>query len=184
MRRVIFSLLVVAFGNISAFGALLREDQITARELADVLGFETRKLIFTFDAPPVYARADFVSVNAGQAVHLPITTPIPRSEIAFYYILRNTEANTKSITFQIGGQRINNAFKYLFNPSARIHDAYPDIILPPKLDSQEPIYVFLDWNPDIDRDLIREVPPKEIASRMKQGYYLALYFSDAPFLKP
>ena len=183
MRILTFSILLAAFTHLSALGASLGEDQITAQELADELGFNTRKLIFTFDAP-VYARVDFVRVDSGQAVHSPITTPIPRSEIPFYYILRNTDMNTKSVTFQIGGPRINNTFKHLFNPSARVHDAYPKIVLPPKLDSQKPIYVFLDWDPDIDRDLNRKMPPEELASKMKQGYYLALYFSDAPFSKP
>lgn len=182
MRILTFSILLAAFAYISAFGALIREDQITAKELADELGFDTRKVIFTFDAP-VYARADFVSVDAGQAIHLPITTTIPRSEISFYYILRNTDAKAKSITFQIGEQKINNTFRYLFNPSARVHDAYPDLILPSKQDSKKPIYVFLDWDPDIDRDLTRQMPLEEISSKMKQGYYLVLYFSNAPFPK-
>ena len=182
MRILNFSILLAALMQVSALGAAFREDQITAQELADELGFNTRKLIFTFDSP-VYARADFVRVDSGRAVHLPITAPIPRSEIPFYYILRNTDMNTKSVTFQIGGPRINNSFKHVFNPSARVHDLYPDIILPPKLNSQKPVYVFLDWDPDIDRDLTREMPPDEVASKMKQGFYLALYFSDAPFPK-
>lgn len=41
--------------NLSGTAASLREDQITAQELAEELGFSTRKVIFTFDAP-VYAR--------------------------------------------------------------------------------------------------------------------------------
>jgi hypothetical protein len=182
MRILNFSILLAALMQVSALGASFREDQITAQELADELGFDTRKLIFIFDSP-VYAKADLVRVDSGQAVHLPITAPSPRSEISFSYILRNADMNTKSVTFQIGGARIKNTFKCLINPSARVHDLYPDIILPPKQDSQKPVYIFLDWDPNIDRDLTRQMPPEEIASKMKQGFYLALYFSEAPFSK-
>ena len=163
--------------------ASLREDQITAKELAEELGFSTRKVIFTFDAP-VYAKADFVRVEKGQAVHLPMTTTTARSEIPFYYILRNTDTNTKSVTFQIGERRINNSFRYTFNSSARVHDLYPNLEVPLSLDPNKPIFVFLDWDPVIDRELKREMSPEEIVSKMKQGYYLALYFADAQFPKP
>ena len=182
MRTLNFSILLAALMQVSALGASFREDQITAQELADELGFDTRKLIFIFDLP-VYARADFVRVDSGRALHLPITAPNPRSEMPFSYILRNADMNTKSVTFQIGGARIKNTFTYLVNPSARVHDLYPDIILPPKQNSQKPVYVFLVWDPVIDRDLTRQMPPDELASKIKQGFYLALYFSDAPFPK-
>ena len=184
MRLLSCSILVSLAFNLSGTAASLREEQITAQELADELGLSTRKVIFTFDAP-VYARADFVRVDKGQAVHLPMTAPTARSEIPFYYILRSAEANTKSITFQIGGGvRIKNTFKYLFNPSARVHDVYPSLKPPLSMDPNKPIFVFLDWDPDIDRELERQMSPDEIASKMKQGYYLALYFSDSPFPKP
>jgi len=183
MRLLSCSILISLITQMSASAASFREDQITAQELANELGFKTRKVIFTFDVP-VYARADFVRVDAGQAVHLHITAPAPRSEIPFFYILRNTDVNTKSVSFQIGESRINNTFKHLFNPSARVHDAYPELTLPATLDPNKPIYVFLDWDPDIDRELTRQMNPEEIASKMKQGDYLALYFSDSPFPKP
>jgi hypothetical protein len=182
MRILNFSILLAALMQVSALGASFREEQITAKELADELGFDTRKLIFVFDSP-IYARADFVRVDSGRAIHLPIVAPTPRSEIPFSYILRNVDMNTKSITFEIGGARFNNTFKYLPNPSARVHDFYPDISLPPQLASQKPIYIFLVWDPNIDRVLTRRMPPDELASKMKQGFYLALYFSDAPFSK-
>jgi hypothetical protein len=183
MRLVSCFILVSLAFNLSATAVSLREDQITAQELAEELGFSIRKLIFTFDAP-VYARADFVRVEKGQAVHLPVTTAIARSEIPFYYILRDTDMKTKSVTFQIGERRIKNSFRHIFNPSARVHDAYPDLKLSLSLDPNKPIFVFFDWDPDIDRELKREMSPEEIASKMKQGYYLALYFSDSPFPKP
>ena len=183
MRLLSCSLLISLAFDLSGTAASFREGQITAQELAEELGFSTRKVIFTFDAP-VYAKADFVRVEKGQAVHLPVTAPTSRSEIPFYYILRNTDMNTKSVSFQIGGPRIKNSFRHIFNPSARVHDAYPDLRLPVSLDPNKPIFVFLDWDPVIDRELKREMSPEEIASKMKQGYYLALYFSDSPFPKP
>jgi hypothetical protein len=183
MRLLSCSILISIAFNLSGTAASLREDQITAQELAEELGFSTRKLIFTFDAP-VYAKADFVRIEKGRAVHLPMTEPTARSEIPFYYILRNTDTNTKSVTFQIGERRIKNSFSYGFNPSARVHDAYPELKLPASLDPNKPIFVFLDWDPVIDRELKREMSPEEIANKMKQGYYLALYFSDSPFPKP
>jgi hypothetical protein len=183
MRLLSCSLLISLAFDLSGTAASFREGQITAQELAEELGFSTRKVIFTFDAP-VYAKADFVRVEKGQAVHLPVTAPTSRSEIQFYYILRNTDMNTKSVSFQIGGPRIKNSFRHIFNPSARVHDAYPDLRLPVSLDPNKPIFVFLDWDPVVDRELKREMSPEEIASKMKQGYYLALYFSDSPFPKP
>ena len=142
MRILSFSIFFAAIIQASVLGASFREEQITAKELADELRFDTRKLIFIFDSP-VYARADFVRVDSGQALHLPIIAPAPCSEIPFSYILRDADMNTKSITFAIGGDtRINHTFKYLPNPSARVHDLYPDIILPPKQNSQKPIYIF------------------------------------------
>jgi hypothetical protein len=178
-RSVIFAVLT----QIPALGGSVREDQITAQELAAELGLNTRKIIFTFDEP-VYARADFVTVDAGRAVHLPITTSTSHQNIPFYYIIRNTEANRKSLTFQIGDQKITNNFKYLSNPSARVHDAWPDLVMPPKPDSKKPVYLLLDWSPDKDSDLNREMSAGDIAGRMKQGFYLVLYFSSTPFPKP
>ena len=183
MRILNFTIFLATFMQASAFGASFREDQITARELANELGFNTRKLIFTFDTP-VYARADFVRVDSGQAIHSPTTAPTPRLEIPFYYILRNNDAGTKSITFQIGGLVIKSIFKHSLSPSATVHESYPDIVLPAKLDPKKPVYVFLEWDPDLDHALTRAQSPEEIASKMKQGYYLALYFSDTPFPKP
>jgi hypothetical protein len=183
MRLLICSILIATCIQSPGYAASVREDEITARELADELDFRTRKVIFTFDMP-VYARADFVRVDAGLAVHQTWTVPIAQLNIPFYYILRNADRDTKSLTFHIGGPRIRNIFKYVFNPSARVHDAYPDLTVPAVLDSQKPLYVFLDWDPSIDRELTREMPPEEIASKMKQGYYLVLYFSDAPFPEP
>jgi hypothetical protein len=56
--------------------------------------------------------------------------------------------------------------------------------VPLSLDPNKPIFVFLDWDPVIDRELKREMLPQEIVSKMQQGYYLALYFADAQFPKP
>lgn len=122
MRLLSCSILVSLAFNLSVTAASFHEDQITAQELAEELGFHTRKVIFTFDAP-VYARADFVRVEKGQAVHLPMTTQTSRSEIPFYSILRNTDPNTMSISFGIGEARIRNGFRYTFNPSGRVHNA-------------------------------------------------------------
>jgi hypothetical protein len=183
MRLLSCSVLVLLAFNLSGTAASFREDQITARDLAEELGFSTRKVIFTFDAP-VYAKADFVRVEKGQAIHLPMTTSTSRSEIPFYYILRNTDLNTKSVSFEIGGARIKSSFRHIFNPSARVHDAYPDLKLPTSLGPNKPIFVFLGWDPVIDRELKREMSPEDIASKMKEGYYLVLYFSDSPFPKP
>ncbi len=184
MRTFTCSLLLAALTSISALSASFREDQITAQELAQELDFNTRKLVFTFEGP-VYAQADFVRVDSGHAVHSPIPTATASSETPFYYILRNSEPGMKSVTFKIGNSTtMRTKFKSVSNPSARVHDAYPEIVLPGKPNAQKPIFVFLNWDPDIDRDLSRNLPPEEIAGKMKQGYYLALYFSDTPFTKP
>jgi hypothetical protein len=161
----------------------VHEDQITAQELAAALDINTRKIVFTFDTP-VFAKADFVQVNEGHAVHTETSSSKAATEIPFYYIVRNNqERGGKMITFNIGGAvTMNSVFQPRPNPSARVHDAYPKIVMP--IAPSKLIYIFLNWDPDIDAGLSREMPPDEMAAKMKQGYYLTVSFANAPFTKP
>lgn len=176
---VAFAVLAPPWASAGSF----REDQVTTQELAAALDIDTRKIVFTFETP-VYAKADFVQVNSGHAVHSETSSVKATTEIPFYYIVRNNqERGGKMITFNLGGAAtINSMFQPRPNPSARVHDAYPTIVMP--VEPSKPIYIFLHWDPDIDAGLSREMPPEEIGGKMKQGYYLTVSFATAPFTKP
>jgi hypothetical protein len=183
--RVSLSLLVHG----AALAGGVREEQITAQELAASLEITTRKIVFTFDSP-VYARAEIVIMvrGDGSANSAPRTastaTTEPQVKIPFCYTERDTgETSTRArvLTFQIG-----NAFNSYTYPmdlgdiaSAKAHEVRPEMKVPSTVDPKRPVYALLHWDPNEDID--PTMPPEKIAGKIKSGYYLVLYFSRAPF---
>lgn len=190
---------ILSIIGLSAFLALLvrtaalaggvRDEQITAQELAASLGVNTRKIVFSFDSP-VYARAELVVVarGDGSANSAPrraaTSTPEPQVEIPFCYTERDTgEASTRArvLTFQIGAAF--NSFTYPLHlgdiASAKAHEARPEMTAPSIVDPKKPVYALLYWDPNEEID--PTMPPEKIAGRIKRGYYLVLYFSRTPF---
>src|ERR1700731_3796317 len=139
MRALVASILLVCILRVPALAASVEKDQISAQELAEELRFKTRKVIFNFDSP-VYARADFVQVKAGQAVHNESATSHAQVKIPFFYILRDIDPKTESVSLQIGdASRTTYQFERASVPSARVHDIYPKLTLPSAEPSETPI---------------------------------------------
>lgn len=186
---IVLSAFLALLVRAAALAGGVREEQITAQELAASLEITTRKIVFTFDSP-VYARAEIVVMvrGDGSANSTPQTaatsTTEPQVKIPFCYTERDTgETSTRArvLTFQVG-----NAFNSYTYPmhlgdiaSANAHEARPEMKAPSIVDPKRPVYALLYWDPNEEID--PTMPPEKIAGRIKRGYYLVLYFSRTPF---
>jgi hypothetical protein len=185
LSRPVLSLLLVALVGKPSFtsAASVTEEKIEAQELAEELGLHARRIVFSF-ARPVYARADFVTIHGGQTVRSPIAIDKPQSKIEFAYILHPPAEKSTAITLRLGQQKVHDHFRGVPSPSAIPHDLYPPISVPAELSAAKPVYIFLHWDPVMDDSIKYDMAPRDIAGKITEGYYVALYFSEGPFPKP
>ena len=180
VRLTVGIALLAGGSSLRLFAATVEEKPIDAQELAEELGFKTRKYIFSFEQP-VYARVDFVHIDGGQPVHNPMKMNQPQRQVEFEYIMHGADPEYETIGLRLAQQTVKNRFKAIWSPSARPQNAYPKVVLPEPVSATIPVYLFLHWDPTKDGTIDFRMPPQELASKITRGYYLALYFSLTPF---